>query len=303
MKPKIVLIKDIRLYDDQIERINQLGDVVYPEKSPNSSDEWLGQCKGADIICSGKMGLNSDKLYELKNVFITVPFVGVEFLNKNKMLENNISVAISPGGNTEVVTEWIIGLLLTYFRKLPRLIRTENKNRSEVLETTTSLYDKNITILGAGRIGKNLGKVCESFGMNVNIFARGDDLIKSVKNADIIANCLSTNPSSENLLDSTFFNSLKKGSFFISSSNSKTYNIESLKNALNNNILIGAADDAGGAQVGDTTEKDYQSLLSHPKILVTPHIAWNADAEQRKSCDMMIDNIEAWINKKPINLF
>lgn len=303
MKPKIVLVKDIKLYNDQIERINQLGDVVYPEKTPDSNEEWLEQCKGADIICSGKIGLNSDKLYELKNVFITVPFVGVEFLNKDKMLKNNISVAISPGGNTEVVTEWIIGLLLTHYRKLPQLIRTENKNRSEVLETATSLFDKKITILGAGRIGKNLGKVCESFGMKVTIYRRGDNLIKSVKNADIIANCLSTNPSSENLLDKNFFNSLKKGSFFISSSNSKTYNIESLKNALDNNILIGAADDAGGAQVGDTTEKDYQSLLSHPKILVTPHIAWNADAEQRKSCDIMIDNIEAWINKKPINLF
>ncbi len=39
-----------------------------------------------------------------------------------------------------------------------------------------------------------------------------------------------------------------------------------------------------------------------PKIVVTPHIAWNTDAERRKANDMMIDNIEAWINKKPINL-
>ena len=139
--------------------------------------------------------------------------------------------------------------------------------------------------------------------MNVRFFKREDNLIESVKNADIIANCLSSNSSSENLLNSSFFNSLKKGSFFISSSNSKTYDIEALKNALDKGILIGAADDAGGIQVGDINEKDYQSLLSHPKILVTPHIAWNSDAEQRKSCDMMIDNIEAWLNKKPINLF
>lgn len=303
MKPKIVIIRDIKLYDDQLERIKQLGDVIYPKEVPNSSDEWLEQCKGADIICSGKMGLNSDKLYELKNIFITVPFVGVEFLEKDKMLENNISVSISPGGNTEVVTEWIIGLLLMYFRRLPQLVRTTNINRSEVLETATSLYNKNISILGVGRIGKNLGKVCENFGMKVNFFKRGDNLIEIVKNADIIANCLSSNPSSENLLDSSFFNSLKKGSFFISSSNSKTYDIKALKNALDNNILIGAADDAGGTQVGDINEKDYQSLLNHPKILVTPHIAWNSDAEQRKSCDMMIDNIEAWLNKNPINLF
>lgn len=302
MIPKIVIIRDIKLYDDQLDRIKKLGDVSCPDKIPDSSEEWLEQCKGADIICSGKMGLNSDKLYELKNVFITVPFVGVEFLKKDRLLENNISVSTSPGGNTEVVTEWIIGLLLIYFRKLPGLIRTINTNRSEVLETTISLYDKNITILGAGRIGKNLEKVCKSLGMKVRIFNRDDNLIESVKNADIIANCLSSNPSSEKLLDNSFFNSLKKGSFFISSSNSKTYDIEALKNAIDRGILIGTADDAAGSQVGDVNEKDYQLLLNHPKILVTPHIAWNSDAEQRKSCDIMIDNIEAWLKKEPINL-
>lgn len=238
----------------------------------------------------------------MKNVFISLPFVGVDFLDKKRLKENNIVVSNAPGCNKEAVAEWIIGMLLMYFRHLDRLTRTADLPKKEILKTATSLYDKKITILGAGHIGRQLGSICESFGMQIHFFRRGDDLRKSVKDADIIANCLSVNGATKGLLNKTFFSSLKRGSFFISVSKHQIYDIDALKYALDKNILIGAADDATDAEVGDSNDSNYQRLLCHPKILVTPHIAWNADSDRRKANDMMIDNIEAWIKKKPINV-
>ena len=72
--------------------------------------------------------------------------------------------------------------------------------------------------------------------------------------------------------------------------------------ALDKGILAGVAHDAGGIKVGDTADPFYQKLLKHPKVLVTPHIAYNTDVRARVSYDMMIDNVEAWIKGKPINL-
>jgi len=66
--------------------------------------------------------------------------------------------------------------------------------------------------------------------------------------------------------------------------------------------VVGVADDAASSEVGDINEPDCKKLLDHPKIFVTPHIAWNTDSERRIAYDIMIDNIEAWLNKKPINL-
>lgn len=302
MKPKIVVTKNLKFYKDQVGRLESLGDVTYYQDIPKSPDEWLERCSGANIICTGIFGLKSDKLYELENIFISLPFVGVEFLDRKKLQERNIVVSNSPGCNKEAVSEWIIGMMLMYFRRLSQLTRTTDLPKDEILKTTTSLYNKKITILGAGHIGKQVGKICESFGMIVNFFKRENNLINSVKDADIIANCLSVNSTTDNLLNKDFFNSLKKGSFFISSSRSQIYDIEALKEALDKKILVGAADDAASIEVGDIKEAEYNSLLNHPKILVTPHIAWNTDAELRKSNDIMINNIEAWIAKKPINL-
>ncbi len=301
MKPKIVVVKNLQFYDDQKRRLKSLGEVTYYNDLPGTADEWLERCKDADIICTGLFGLKSDKVYELKNAFISLPFVGVDFLDTEKLKENNVVVSNSPGCNKEAVAEWIIGMILMHFRRLCQLSRTTDL-KDRILNTASGLYNKNITILGAGNIGKQLGGICKSLGMNVIFFNRGDDLIESVKDADIIANCLPVNETTTGLLDNDFFSSLKKGAFFVSSSKHQIYDIEALKSALDQNILSGAADDAANAEVGDVNEPDYKKLLNHPKILATPHIAWNTDSEKRKANDMMIDNIEAWLNKKPINL-
>lgn len=301
MKPKIVVVKNMKFYKDQEKRLKLLGNVKIYKDNPKTKEEWLKRCKGADIICTGMFGFNTEKLYDLKNVFISVPFVGVEFIDKRKLKENNIKVANAPGCNKEAVAEWIAGMLLILSRNLNSLLKSENLSKNEILNTTPGLFDKKITILGTGNIGTQLGKICEAFGMDVKFFKRGDKILKSVKDADFIVNCLASNPDTNGLLDRKFFLSVKKGAFFISTSRQQIYDISALKSALDRGILAGAADDAASTYIGDTKDKNYKAL-KHKNILVTPHIAWNSESELRKSNDIMIDNVQAWMRKKPINL-
>ena len=142
MKPKIVVVKNLKFYEDQVKRLDSLGDVTYYDDAPNSAEEWLERCKNAEIIVTGIFGLKSDKLYQLKDAFISLPFVGVEFLDKKKLKENNIVVSNSPGCNKEAVAEWVVGMMLMYFRRLCKLTRVENLSRDEILKTPISLYNK-----------------------------------------------------------------------------------------------------------------------------------------------------------------
>lgn len=301
MRSKIVVTKNLELPSHLKRRLDALGDVTYYTDLPKSTDEWFERCRHANIICTGIFGLNSEKLYDLKDVFISLPFVGVEFLDKKRAKERNIVVSNSPGCNKEAVAEWHAAMLLVAFRRLSTLVNAKDLPLSETLKCTPGLFGKKITILGTGHIGEQLGKICEALGMSVAFFRRGDDLKLSVRDADIIANCLSVTPESMGLLDRDFFFSLKKGSFFISSSRPQTYDTHALKEALDQDILWGAADDPG-AFVGDTSDQLYKDLLSHPKMIVTPHIAWNTEYEVLKSNTMMVENIEAWLEGRPINL-
>jgi phosphoglycerate dehydrogenase-like enzyme len=54
--------------------------------------------------------------------------------------------------------------------------------------------------------------------------------------------------------------------------------------------------------VGNVNRPEYKELLNPPKIYITPHIAWNTDIVRKRANDMVIDNVEAWLKKKPINL-
>lgn len=300
---KIVVPRELNFYPDQTKRLESFWDVTYYHTDPKSVEEWLDRCKEADIICPWMYGMKSEKVYDLKDVFISLPYVGVDFLDRKRLQERNIIVANSPWGNKEAVVERIIGMILVYFRSLNSLIWVKDVSKEEILKSRwISLFNKKITILWHGHIWTLLWKICESFWMKVNFFLKWDNLIETVKDADLIANCLPLNNETEWLLDKNFFFSLKKWSFFISSSRNEIYDTDAMIEAINKEILIGAWDDSASNIAGDAEYPNYKKLLNHPGIIVTPHIAWNTDYEKRKSNDIMIDNIEARLNKNPINI-
>ncbi len=183
-----------------------------------------------------------------------------------------------------------------YKIKIPAL------DKENAMKVTTSITKKNITILGNGNIGKNVEKICKAFNMKVTFFKRGDDLKESTKNADFVLNCLSTNKNSIGLLDKEFFNSLKKGTFFLTITGPEIYDVNAMLDALDKGILAGVADELGGSPNGDTNNLLYKKLTKHPKILTTPHISYQSDLASKITNDMMIDNVEAFLKNSPINL-
>jgi phosphoglycerate dehydrogenase-like enzyme len=299
-KKKIVVTQDLGLYHDQIERLKNLGDVKIYNDLAKSYDEWLERCEGVDIICTSKYGLKQ-RYQELKNVFLSLPFVGVGFFDREILKQRNIKVSNCPGCNKDAVSEWVIGMMINLLRKLPYYINNTSLI-NEIPKPDIGLTGKKVCILGKGNIGSRVGKICEAFEMEVGYFLRGDDLIDSVKGCDIVVNCLGHNPSTENLLDKRFFKSLKKGVYFISVTGQVICDINALIEALDSNIIAGAAIDVGWAQVGNTNDPDYKKIINHSKLLATPHMAYNTDVTDRVGNDMMINNIELWLKNKPINL-
>lgn len=299
---KIVITKDMSFYPDQLERLKNLWEVKFYKDEAWSDEEWFERCTGADIICSWGFGCKSEQVYKLENIFISLPFVGIEFFDLSKLKSRNIVVANSPWCNKEAVSEWVVGMLLMIMRDLHTSVNTETQSQNELLKTGQSIWNKRITILWKGNIGMHLGNIFTAFWAKVDFFTRWDDIYESSQGADIIINCLTANTETENILDTPFFEWLKPGSIFISVARPSTYDTEALKSALQEWILSCAIDDAASATVWDIHDPHYESLLWYENMYTTPHIAWNAESEARKANDIMIDNIEAWLQNKPQNL-
>lgn len=299
MGKRIVVAQELALYSDQVERLKKFGELRIYSDLAKTPEEWVERCKGFDIICTGKFGFRQ-KVYELADVFISLPFVGVGWLDKARLKENNITIAYSPGCNKDAVSEWIVGMMINLFRELPKYINARDLPLRTSPGITLGLTSKKACILGAGEIGSRVGKICETFDMQVNYFRRDDNLLESIRDADVVINCLSQNPTTVGLLNGEFFSTFKKGSYFISVTSQTIYDLGALLAALGENI-VAAAIDAGDAQAGDVNDYFYRKLLENGKILATPHVAFSTDVRARVANDMMIDNIEAYLSGKAIN--
>lgn len=164
------------------------------------------------------------------------------------------------------------------------------------------LAGKKITILGKGNVGKTVGEICKAFEMKVAYFNRSDILTDVVKEADVVVDTLSANPSTVGLLGADFFQSLKKGVVFISVTVDSIVDIEAMLKALESGKIWCLAHDVMNAKLGDASDPIYNKIRNHPNTLVTPHIAGFSDVTTQLGNDLMIDNVEAWLAHKPINV-
>lgn len=284
---KIVVSEGLRLSPEQAKRLESLGDVTFYNEQAKSDKESLKRFQEADIICAESAPIENI-IYELKDKLICFPFVGMHWLDSDKLKKNNIKIANTPGCNKSAVTEWIISMMIMLARELYPAINKPSEQYSGFPPDTQGLAFRNVTILGRGNIGESVGKICEVLGMNVSFFTRDDDLLDSVKDADFVVNCLATNEGTEGLLNARFFNSLKDGAYFVSITDEKIYDIDALKKMLDSGKIAGAALDlAGVTTIGDSSDPLYKDLAKHPKILATPHIAFNSDVAIRVGNDIM----------------
>lgn len=301
--PKIVVTNNQHFTPKQKQRLDQLGDVTYHDKLPRNGAEYLEIVKGADIICSGAAGLQ-DAYSELKDVYITVGFVSVAFVDIEVMKKNGVTISNAPGANRHAVAEWIMWAMLELLRQFNTALNRKESYRKDgnLPPLTESLADKKLVILGEGNVGRQVSKLAEAFEMNVSYFRRNDNLHEATKSADIIVDTLSCNPSTTQILDKDFFLGLKKGAYFISVTRAEIADQDAMLDALDKGILAGVATDCGGILVGDTEDSLYQKMSVHPKVLATPHISWSATKSLQVGSDIMIDNVEAFIRGNPQNI-
>lgn len=297
MAQKTIITLGIKLTDEHKKRLMALGELKELE-SPMSVEDFLSKTKNANVIYS-----NGDYLLEslpkLKNVFVTYPYVELGVFNSEELEENGVFVANARGGNRDSIVEWVMYMVLSLFRKFRDKVRaTENIP----FELQASLQNKKVLIVGHGSIGSQIGVLCKAFGMNVTFFERGDNLLSSSKNADLVVNALNCNSTSKNLLNEQFFMNLKNGCYYITFVRPWTYDIDGLIKSINAGIVAGAAIDCDPESFGDTKNQFYQKAMNNPKILITPHIAFSTKQASANGREIAIKNIESFFAGKPQNI-
>lgn len=295
---KIVVPMNLGLTLEQKKHLDWLWSATFFDDDIKDPKIWRERVKKADIICSESIGL-SENLYCLKNVFISIPFVSLGNIDIKKLKENKVTIANAPWCNKYAVVERILGAVFYFMRNFWQY---QIGSKTIPLKIESGIYNKNFTILWKGNIGSLVGNILIQLGANVSYFQRNDNLFEKTKHADVVINCLSLTPETKNILNHNFFSALKDGVIYITSSKSEIHDIETIKKHVATWKIWWFADDCASQEIGDMNNEYYKILKKLKNSFITPHIAWSTTSSIQNGNTIMIENVEARINKTPQNI-
>ena len=248
-----------------------------------------------------------DNLMNLKFIITTGlrnRSIDLESAKKRKIIVSGTDMNINP--TPELTWSLILGLA--------RNLKEEIDNMYQGYWQTTigvELKGKILGLIGLGRVGSQVAKIGQAFGMQVMAWSENlnlntckelnvlpctkEDLIK---NSDFLSIHVQGGERYKNCITLKEFDKMKKTSYLINTSRGPIVNEDDLIIALSTNEIAGAGLDVFEQEPLPENNK----LRFLPNALLTPHIGYVTAENYQIFYSQMIESLEACLNGKPIRI-
>jgi len=283
------------------------------------------------FICSI---LNNEIIQKLPNLkCIATRSTGYDHIDIASCKARNITVCNVPEYGSVTVAEYTFALLLSLTRKIYQSVnqaKTFHFDHNQLCGI--DLFQKRIGIIGLGKIGSHVLRISRGFGMKALVYTRTKDpvleanlkfrytdtLQELLEQSDIISLHLPYCEATKHTINKENIKYIKKGAYIVNTARGGLIETEALIMALEQNILAGVGLDVLEGEIALTeevevlTEKYKQNtdwktlvldyiLINHPKVLITPHNAFNSNEALMRIENTNIDTINQFIIGKKIN--
>jgi D-3-phosphoglycerate dehydrogenase len=221
--------------------------------------------------------------------------VGVDNIDHQYAKEKGIETLNTPAASSISVAELAFGMMLacarhigwgTWSMKNGQWLKKELKG--------VELYGKTLGIIGYGRIGREIAKRAEAFGMKVlghDMYfhccpVTGKelcDLDELLPQADFITLHIPFDPACGPTLGPAQFKKMKKGVIIVNCARGGTVDEKALLAALNDGTVY-----AAGLDVFEKEPPEFKELIGHPKVVTTPHVGASTVEAQNKVGDEVV---------------
>jgi len=249
------------------------------------------------ILIRSATKLTSDILENCSNLkVIGRAGVGVDNVDIEVATKNKILVMNTPLGNLEATAELTVGLMFSLYRHIHLANSSTHEGKWEKSKFMgTELKGKTLGIVGFGNIGQRVAEICNVIGMRIltNSNSASDDVLKSLSakkvsteellsSSDVLSLHTKLNDQTSNMLNKQTIATMKKSSVIINCARGGLINESDLKDALNNDVIAGAAID-----VYETEPATENVMFGAKNLLLTPHLgASSKEAQSNVAIDV-----------------
>ncbi len=297
---------------------------------PNLSD---AEAEALCVFVDAKVG-EAEMARFPKLKLIATRSTGFDHIDLAAAAARGIAVANVPYYGENTVAEFAFALLLALSR---RVIDADESVRATGTFVQTGLrgFDlagKTLGVVGTGHIGVHVIRIANGFNMKVLGFdvhqdaefakkfnftyASLDDLLAQ---SDIVTVHVPYNEHTRHLINQENISKLKKGAYLVNTARGAVVETDALVAALKAGTLAGAAldvleeegelnDEAAllsaphPAEAALKTALENHYLINHPRVIVTPHVAFNTTEAVERILDTTIENLRQFASGVPTNI-
>ena len=233
--------------------------------------------------------------------------VGYDHVDANYAREHNIVVTNTPDVLTEEVADIAMGLLIATLRefvKADRYLRSGLWTTQQYPLSVGSLRDRQVGIVGMGRIGQAIARRLEASLVPVVYHSRNPvsgvkykhypDLIEMAKAVDTLVVIVPGGPSTAKMINADVFKALGPRGVIINVARGSVVDEEAMIAALKSGAIL-----AAGLDVFANEPAVPDELKAMQNVVLLPHIG-SASVVTRNAMDqLVVDNLKTWFAGKP----
>lgn len=287
---------------------------IYDRTPP---EHLLERAAGAEILLTNKTPLRREHLEKLPAArYIGVLATGYNVVDVEAAQAHNIAVTNVPDYGTNAVAQLTFALLLELTHHAGHHAATVREGKwTHSVDfcywdfSLVEVHGATMGLIGFGRIGQAVAKIAQAFGMQVLVYTRTPpptlppgvkqaELETIFRESDFVSLHCPLTPETKHLINAQRLALMKPSAFLINTSRGPIVEEHALAEALQRGVIAGAALDVLSVEPPPATNP----LLTAPRCLITPHLAWATRAARARLLQVAVDNVKGFLNGKPQNL-
>jgi len=200
-------------------------------------------------------------------------------------LPGSVVLCNARGAHTPSTAEWAVTAALAAQRGIPHFVREQDAGRWTP-GTEHSMVGARVLVVGAGDIGRTIGRMLAGFDCELTWVARTardgvhgtDELPALLPHADVVVLILPVTPQTAGLVDASFLAAMKDDALLVNAARGVVVDTDALLAELQSGRLRAALDVTDPEPL-----PEGHPLWSAPNVLITPHVAGAVPATRERA--------------------